>query len=327
MSYGQKSVVGIVFQDSYGYHVDPARAGDVGSIHFIPFLSENIKLTIPPMYSENIRGIYDEGDTYEGPRTVEGSIETEAQPIAVGAMLKSVLNLASSTLTDSVYLHVYKPRTADFDEFSCSDPVTAYVYLDTGSAMMYPDLNGSALELSIANGEFYKVKVDYTGGNFIQNAAQAASFPVGKRWTWDQSSVSLGGAGVAEISALTITLDESLEAQHTLNNSKYPSRIKRTGFRSISVDGTIKFDNQTEYQQFISQSERAMVITLTGNSDIASGYQDTIKIDLPAMRYEDYSPEASGPGLIEASFTGRAKYLTTSATAMQITLTNTVATY
>ena len=86
MSYGQLANVGIIFQDSYG------TVGSVDSIHFIPHLSENIGLNIPPIYSENMTGRFDEGDTYEGPRTCEGDLESQAQPIALGAMLKSILN-------------------------------------------------------------------------------------------------------------------------------------------------------------------------------------------------------------------------------------------
>lgn len=328
MAYGQKANVGLIFQNSYGYHVDSSRVGNVNSIHFIPFLSESLNLKKPPLYSQNIRGVFDEGDTYEGANMVEGSIEAEAQPIAVGAMLKSIFNLESSTLVDSVYQHLFRPRTADFDENCANNPVTGYVYLDTGSAMLYPDITGAVLEIGIANGEFLNMKVDYVGGNFIQNAAVAASLPTGKRWTWDVASVSFGGTGVDEIVNLTITIDDgSLEASHTVNNSLYPSRIKRTDWRTIAIDGTLKFDNQDEYQEFIGQTERELLLNFKGKTTIASGYTEDVLIQLPLMRYEASEPEAGGPGEIEMSITARGKYSVTSATGIQITLTNTQAAY
>lgn len=321
MAYGQASNIGIIFQNSYGV------VGDVSSIHFIPHLSSNLALDIPPMYSENMRGLFDEGDSYEGKRTVSGDIQCEAQPIALGAMLKSILNLDSSVNSGAIYTHNFKPRVSDHSEPSANNPVTVYSYLDTGSAMLYSDLNGTTLELGVANGELLKAKVSYIGGTFSQNASVSASYPVGKRWTWDQSSLTVGGAGKSEIQNLTITLEESIQSYHTLNNSKYPSRLKRSGFRTVSVAGTILFDNQNEFQEFISQNERELVMRFTNNTEIQSGYYEVCEIKLPLMRYEESKPTAEGPGLIEMSVTARGKYSVTSATALQISLTNTQATY
>lgn len=325
MSYGQKSAVGIIFQNSYG------TAGSVSSIHFIPFLSETLKLNKPPLYSENMRGIFDEGDTYEGPNTVEGDIETEAQPIALGAMIKTVMEEVTVVTSGSVYTRTFKPRTSDFggdDGPTANNPVTIYTYLDTGSAMLYSDMNGSILELSLANGEFLKAKVSFVGGTFQQNASAAASFPSGKRWTWDTASVSFGGTAVDEVMNLTITLDDgALQAMHTLNNSKYPARVKRTGFRTIAISGTLKFDTQSEYQEFISQSERALVVHCQGTTQIQSGYYESITLKLPTMRYEEASPTAEGPGQIEMSITARGKYSVTSGTAYEITHVSTQTAY
>jgi len=322
MAYGQKSHVGVVFQDSFG------SIGSVNSIHFIPFLSETLKINKPPLYSENMRGIFDEGDTYEGANTVEGEIDCEAQPIPLGAMFKSILNEETVVTSDNLYTRTFKPRTSDFDEDSANNPVTVYTNLDTGSAMLYSDLNGATLEMSIANGEFLKAKVAYVGGTFSQNAVVAASFPAGKRWTWDQSSVSFGGSAIDEIVNLTVTLDDgSLEAMHTLNNSKFPSRVKRTAFRTIAVDGTLKFDNQTEYQEFLNQTERELVMTFTGNVEVQSGYKEVLTIQLPLLRYEEAAPTAEGPGQLEMSITGRGKYSVTSGTGLLVTLINTQVAY
>jgi len=322
MAYGQKSNLGIIFQNSYG------TAGDVGSIHFIPNLSENIKLMIPPLLSENMRGIFDEGDNYEGPRSVDGTIDCEAQPIALGAMIKSVLEEVSNVSSDQIQTRLFKPRVSDFDDKSANNPVTVYAYRDVGSSMLYSDLNGSTLEFSIANGELLKAKVDYVGGNFSQVANVAASYPSGKRWTWDANSISLAGVGITEIMDMTITLDDGgLEASHTLNGSKYPSRVKRTSNRSISVSGTIKLENQDEFQEFLSQSERELIMTFTGPTQIQSGYYETLTIKLPAMRYEEAAPAAEGPGYIEMAITAKGKYSVDSGSSMEITLINTQVAY
>ncbi len=322
MSYSQKSNVGIIFQNSYG------TVGDVNSIHFLPNLSESLKLSIPPLVSENMRGVFDEGDSYEGARTVDGSIETEAQPIALGVLLKTVLEEVSNVNSSGIYTRTFKPRVSDFDDKSANNPVTCYAYRDTGSAMLYQDLNGATLELGISNGEFLKTKVDFVGGEFSQIAAVSASYPIGKRWTWDSTSMSLSGAAITNVMDMTITLDDGgLEASHTLNASKYPSRIKRTSMRSIAVAGTLKFDNQDEYQEFISQSERELIMSFKGVTQVQSGYYEELTIKLPKMRYEEAAPTAEGAGYIEMSVTAKGKYSVDSGSSIEITLVNTQSNY
>lgn len=323
MPYGQKSVVGIIFQNSFG------TAGDTSSIHFIPHLNESLKLDIPPLISENMRGVFDEGDSYEGPKVVNGAIECEAQPIPLGVMLKSILNEVSNTNSTGIYTRLFKPRVSDFDEKSANNPVTGYAYRDTGSAMLYSDLNGSTLELGIANGQFFKTKVEYVGAGFNQNASVAASYPVGKRWTWDATSVTIAGSADAmDVVDMKIVLDDgSIEAMHTLNGTKFPSRIKRTGMRTISVDGTLKFKDQTEYQEFVNQSERELIMHFQGVTEIQSGYYDSLTIKLPKLRYEEAAPMSEGPGYIEMAVTAKGKYSVDSGTSMEITLVNTQASY
>ena len=318
--YGQKANVAISFQNSFGTPL-------TNSQYFIPRISGGVALDIPPIISETQRGVFDEGDTYEGPRTAGGDLETEAMPIPLGVLLKSVMGDPVTVTSDALYSHTFKPRVSDWDPSAANIPVTYEQDLDTGSAQQFFDLNGSALEIGIAAGELAKAKVIFVGGNFQQNAAAAASYPSGKRWTWDTTSVSIGGSAQPQVMDLTITLDEALEAQHTLSASKYPSRIKHTGMRTVTVGGTMKFDNQNEYQQFLSQSERELIINFQGVTEIQSGYYDRVEIKLPLMRYSENKPTAGAPGPLEVSIAASGKYSVSSAVSIQVLLVNTQAAY
>lgn len=321
-AYGQKSNVGLIFQNSYG------TVGAVGSVHFLPHLSESIGINIPPLYSENIRGIFDEGDSYIGPKTVDGDLEVEAQPIALGAMLKSILDLTGSVNSGAIYTHTFKPRTSDWDDKCANNPVTIFKRLDLGAYELFQDCTGTSLEMSVAQGEFLKTKVSYVGGALnTTSGTPSASYETGKRWKWDACSFSLGGSGNASLVNMTVKLDESLEAQHTLSSTNAPSRIKRTGFRNVAVDVTMKFDSYDEYLAYQNQTERELIATFTGATAVQSGYYENLVIKLPLLRYEEYKPAAGGPGQIEVSAKARGKYSTTSATALWITLVNTQAAY
>lgn len=321
--YGQTTDIGIALQNSWG-------AANVSSLHWIPFLSEGLGLNIPPLISQANRGVYDEGDHYEGARTIDGDLSVETQPIMIGALLAAYFGSPTSTKASSadVYDHVFEPPTSDYDTTYCAKrPITIVKNFDVGSAEQFSDLNASTLELSINNGEFLQATVGFVGGHFQQIAPIIPAFPTGKRWTWDQTSVSIGGAANADVTQLTVSLEEGIEAQHTLSGSSYPSRIKRTGFRVTNISGTLKFDSQDEFQEFLGQSERELDVTLTGNTAISSGYTNVLRIQAPLFRHTEFKPAAGGPGQIEASFTSKGVYSVTSGTAVRITLTNTQTAY
>ena len=320
MAYGQNSNIAFCFQNSYGTE-------QVSSLYFLPHLADGVKLEKPDVVDEAMRGVFDEGDSYEGLNKAGGDFATNAQAIGLGVLLKGLMGDPTTVASDGHYTHTFRPRTADFDEKCANNPLTYYRYLETGSAELFYDMNISALELGVVNGELMKAKATLVGGSHKQIANVSASYPVGKKFTWDVASISIGATGRDEMLDLTIVFDDQLEATHTLNGSRYPARIKRTGMRTVSVNGTLKFDNQDEYQQFIAQSERELVLNFKGPTAVDSGYYEEVRITLPALRYTDIPVAAGGPGEIEASFTAKGKFHVGSAVAGEVVLVNTQAAY
>lgn len=317
MSQGQLSNIGICFQNSYG-------TAKTDSMHWLPHMEDSVSLKKEQIKSEGMRGIFEEGESYEGKNMVDGDIGIEAQAIPLCVLLKAVFGQATMQTSGAIYNHIYKPAQTEWDSLSSGVPFTYHQYLDTGSANQYSDLNGKGLELSIANGELMKAKMSVVGGGFAQIANIAATYGSGKHFTWAVSSLALGGSANAEIVDLTISVDESREAIHSFNNSLYPSRIRRTGQRVVTVNGTLKFDNQTEYQKFINQTEQRMTFHLEGGSlQIQSGYNESVSIDIPSLRYTEFPVAAGGPGELEVSFNADAKYNVGSGTSVQITVVNT----
>ena len=321
MSYGMKANVAISFQNSYG-------AANVASRYWIPYLSEGFAVTKEPITSEAMTGVFDEGAMYEGLNAVEGKLEVEAHPISLGVLLKSVMGNPTSVQSGAIYTHTFKPRTSDFDDYAANIPLTISKDLgDSGSSHQYYDMVASKLSLSAANGELLKCSVDFLGGKYAQIIAPAASYPTGKGWTWDVASVSLSGTANGNFGDLSFELDEALENKHTLNNTKTPSRTKRSGRRSLAIGGTLIFDNQTEYQQFLSQAERNLTVSFRGPTVVQSGYYDTFELIIPLFRYIEFKPLAGGPGKVEVGFSGKGVYSVTSANLLTATLVNTQPAY
>ena len=322
MSYGLDTTLAISFQNSYGTSLTSSR-------FWIPFISEGFAVTKEMLVEGNMTGRFDEGQHYEGVNANDGSIEAEANPQALGALFKAFFGAPTTSASGTALKnHLYKPTTSDFDKYAAKIPCTITKYLgDGGSAHLYYDMVASKLALSIANGELLKCNVEFVGGKYSQVAAAAASLPSNKGWTWDVTSVSIGTSAQTGLRDLNINIEEGIEGKHFLGNAKTPGRIKRNGARTTTVGGTIVFDNQDEYQQFLSQTERELVVTLKGITVIQSGYYDTLEIKIPQLRYTEFKPVAGGAEEIEVGFSAKAIYSTASATAIQVTLTNTQAAY
>lgn len=319
--YGMKTDIGLSFQNSYGTAL-------VNSIYWLSFLSEDFAIAKEQIVSEGMRGVFDEGAHYEGMNAVDATLELEAQAIPLGALLKAAFGSPTSVQSGGIYSHTYKPTTSDFDAFAAKRPCTIVKQLgDSGSAHQFYDMVPSKFGLSIANGELLKVSAGFLGGKYSQSAAVAASYPTGKHWTWDVASVTLATSANGALIDLNIEIDDSLENKYTLGTQKTPTRTVRSGFRTLSIDGTLLFDNQNEYQKFIDQSERELIVNLKGTTEIQSGYYETLTIRAPLFRYTEFKPVAGGPGKIEASFSAKGVYSVSSATALQITLVNTQAAY
>lgn len=324
LNYGQTATVAIKFLNSWD---SPMQ---ITSLHFLEIISESVALKIPQLYSESMRGLFDEGDSYEGAKVIEGDVEIEAEPIALGTVLAATMGVPSSTLANSVYTHVFEPRLIDHSIESANHPIAYFKNLDQESIDKFGSLNAHAFELSVAAGEFLKCKCSVVGGSRLVEPTSdwTAVYPTGRKFRWNQTSISVGGAARADMVSLSIKVEDGIEAVHTLNASHLPSRITRQSFRNISIEATMKFDTRSEYDEFKNQSERELIATWVGDTvigDNSAVNQLTVKV--PKMRYEEYEPIANAAGQIEVSMTGRAKYSVESATALQFTLVNTLASW
>jgi hypothetical protein len=323
MSQGTDFKIGMAFQNSGD------TVASVTSLQWFEFTSESFGRNIPPLVSQGIRNVFDENDEIQGPNTVDGDFSIEARPIELGWILKAMCGVSSVTEVGSALEHTFQLEQSDWSGTFAKQPVTIHKGLGVGSAEQCYDLNCNILELSCVAGEHLIARSEFVGGQLSQIAEATPTFESGRRFAWDQSSISIAdSAGVGQkMTELTITIDEKLEAMHTLRASQQPSRIHRTDFRSIEVSGTMKFDDQSEMQEYFNFSERPLVATFAGVTEIASGYVNKLEISIPNYKVREFKPEASGAGKVEVSFTGSAKYNTGSGSAVQFTLVNTQLTY
>lgn len=322
MGYGMKGHLGISFQQSFGTVF-------TSSYHWFPIINESLTENIPLLVSEGMRGRFEEGPSFEGAHDIAGDFTIEAHPILAGKLLAAWMGQSSGTLTTSVYTHLFKPKATDWGDLAAVPPMTIEVYRDAGSAHQYYDCCMNQLVIEIAHGSLVKMTGSVVGGKFAKAAKSTPSYLIGSEYTWNQTSISFQGSAngaIDEITQLTITLNNNLEAKGTLDGTKTPNRVKRTGFRTAEIAGTLVFENDQEFDHWRNQAAQPAVITITGHA-VTSGYNAYMEFDIPQMKYNEVPVNIGGPGLIEASFSAKCEYKTTSATMIAVTIQNTVSQY
>jgi Phage tail tube protein len=319
MAYGQSGHLGVTFQESFG-------TSFTGSAFYVPLISERIAEKIDQLVESNVYGRLSEPPTHEGTHEIGGEIRSEAQPVTLGVWLRAALGQAASTLQDSVYVHEFLPAAADWDAFAALPPLTLELHRDAGSAFLYSDMLAASLTLEVAHGQLLGATVDMLGGRFERQAASVPAFHAGRPWTWDVVSASYDGAGIADFRKLSVVFDNRLATQFALTGGKLPHRIKRGGPQQVRVEGSFLLENDLLFNEYVEQSEKRLLVVLTGEA-VSSGYNATLTLDIPRLRLSEVSPQLSGPGQLEVSFSGAGVYDTTSGYALRATLTNTQAAY
>ena len=320
MGYGMLSHLGISKQDSFGTATS--------SWDYMPIISESLTTNIEQLVEEGLRARFEEGPTHEGLLTVAGDIVFEPHPIMLGHFLRGVTGQASSSEVTSgsdVYEWEFLPKQTDFCAKCALPPFTLQVYRDEGSAWEFTDAIVHTLVLEIAGGGIVKGTASILSRISSLMTKTTPTFPSGDPWTWDATSISIGGTANADIENITITIENPIEGIMILDANKYHGKYKRTGFRNAKISGTMDFASQTEYNIFRAQTEQRYLATIKGATLPASA--NVLVLDMPDTRYTTFPINIGGPGRISIGYEGACKYDTTSSYAIRPTLTNTRAAY
>lgn len=319
MGYGTAGHVGISRQTAFKMATN--------SWDYVPIISENLSTSIEQLVEENIYARYEEGPTHEGLLTAAGDIVMQPNPVMVGHFLRAVTGTTSSVAAGDAYNHQYLPAQSDFEASCALPPYTLQIFRDVGSAFQLTDMVCNALAFEISGGAIWRATASVMCRVSSLMNPSVPALPTGDPWTWDQTSVSIAGAAIGTLEDLTLTITNNVEGVTVLDTTKLHGLYKRNGARTFTLDGTMDFSDISEYQNFRSQTEQRFLVNLRGATEVASGYRDNLLFDLPLVRYTSYEGGISGPGRIQATFNGNAKYDTTSSYAFQATLTNTRGAY
>lgn len=303
MTYGQQAKFAIAFQNESDV-VSPS------GFHFLPIISESIAAERSPVAERGMRGYLEEGPYHEGALRVAGELELEAEPIRLGWLLKAfcAYTQPNTAIRESAYEHQFSPRKQDFDIRKANPPLTFYKQLWADQRPQYfYDLVGSELELSIANGEFLKLRASFIGGGYLVGEPISASYTPSRPWNWQQASCQIANREQGDISQLSLKIEENLQETHSLGGGAHPGYVKRSGHRTISIEGSMYLNQQNEYTAFLEGKERSWEVRFQGKELVSeqnslSAVHERLRLHVPKFRYTEFKPLITGPGVLEARF-------------------------
>lgn len=322
MSYGAQVKFGIARQAGAGTAVTVAT-----SYHGLGFVSHDIGLEKEELVSQNLVTVFEQGAVYDGVNRVQGTYEVEITPRNLNASLAAVVNHAPvSVSSGAIATATFLPNTQDFSSTLVKAPFTVYSqFTDSNSAEQYYDCQFSQLEFQITAGQFLRARVTCAGGSRTATGVGSAAIgaqaaDVGLLFPWNVCSISLAGAAVQETSDVTVTLNENVEALYTNNASLNPYKFSRSGFREVTVAGTLFLASRTLFNAFTAGSQGRLLLTLINTrTAIQSGYFNTLTIDIPQLKFTQFKLPVSGVGEVSVPFAGRGVLDPSSNYAVQFT--------
>ena len=298
----------------------------VAATDYVEMMSENLSTGIDRFPTRNIFSGFYEPDDYAGARRTTGSVVHAAHPVSLGFFLKAAFTTISQTVILSGYLWNLN-FTGTKSEFADGVPRTPHTLevnrnISSGSHQ-YQGALLNRLTLALAPNQDLRVTAEWLAKTRAMISATTPSFPGSSTdpFTFDTASVQIAGVANTRLEAFQMVVDNQLEGILALNNSTEIARIRAQGPQMIRISGTLDFADNAEELDFINQTERAMIVTLTRAQSFA------LRIEAPRFVYTTFPVGMPGRGRLMVGFDGMARYLTSSLAAVRVQLTTTRSNY
>ncbi len=319
MTYGFAGHLGIARETVWG---TPVAAAD-----YFKALSESIPTDIARFDTINIHGAFNRPKDSAGIHSHAGDIVAAANARGgLGFFLAGALGINSVTevLSGVLFTNRFTTVQADFGSLNALTPYTLEVFRDVTSAQQYAGVQFNGLELSVAPNGPLQVTARIIARSMLNIAATTPTFvnSPAEPFTFDSTSLQLpAGSGKPEIEALTIAIDNQLEGIPGLDvageANPVVTKIRRSGFQNVTVNGTLEFRTITEFNDFINQTEQRMVVSWFK----ANSFQ--LIVDIPQLVYTAFPVGMPGASRLTVDFTGQGQYHTGSAQSIDVQLTTT----
>lgn len=287
-----------------GYGVETTEGTFVSPTIFLPVTSFSFDDSNEYLVPDQIRGSRDRTIAMAGPYTVSGNMEMELVPNGIAALLKSAFASQGSTATtdlaaNSAYRHVFTPGNE-----------SPYFTFEANAADVlirkYGGLRVNTLEINGAFGEIIRATFGLEGTTRGTTSLPGSSetFSQVVPFTFSGAYVSIAGSEVANVKSFTFGVNNNIDRVGTLRKTRSYRRTM-LGMRDVTLSMALDFstqDGSTDYDRFLNETEFAVMLFMEGTYVTGtSGIKNSLKIEIPRVRYSTTSIPISGTDFIEQS--------------------------
>lgn len=250
---------------------------------------------------QSFRGVFDQGDSYAGPREVAGTIVASARPQNVGLMLTAMFATATTSASGAFFDHGWAPATVpDVTTHCAHQPFTLRRTLPNGTIDLYGDCVLSRLTFEVRRGELARLTAAFIGGQVQAWSGTATAVDTTIPWDWSNATVYVGSAQTDQVQALTWEFSDNVRGWHGLSDSTHAKRIEKTGRFQVRIRGDIMFEDRNRYDKFVIAAKEDIQLRL--DSDLSS---QTLILSTPVAKWTQYKPRANRVGAIMVPFEAR----------------------
>jgi hypothetical protein len=252
-----------------------------------------------------LRGSRDMTLALPAPFSVNGSLEMPLVSEDVELLLKSAFAASSASTgvvgVASAYSHVFTPGNASptftFERYNGGADGGA-----TGALQMqYSGVRVNTLELRASFGEIVTATLGLDGTD-RQRVSPASPLTPSyatvsvNPFHFNGAKVSIGGSDSAIVKDLTLSVNNNVEHIGTLRQTRGYSRVAM-GAREITLSMSMDFQDGTEYDRLLNDSEFAVELTFRGPLITGTTYHSLV-VTLPRVKYRTVGVPLSAGDLI-----------------------------
>lgn len=278
--------VGIGALGYVGYALETTEGTAVAPTHFLPVTSISFNDSNDYNSPLTIRGGRDINLALPAPYQVEGSMELPMVIEDIGLLLKSAFaaSVNTSAYTGGGYTHTFTPgNTSPTFTFETSRQ-GILMMRHTGVRVNTFELKGSFGEPVAATFGLDGIdRVKYTGAAATPSYATSSTSPL----NFSRAKVQIGGSDSAFVKDFTFNVNNNVSHIGTLRTTRSYYRVA-LGAREIGLGMTLDFQDATEYDRLLNDTEFAVQLYMEGPTGIGAGGTSymSLKIDLPRVKYK-----------------------------------------
>jgi len=294
---GGSGQVGLAFETTKGTYIAPTK--------WIPVRSESLQKIEEKQYRMNIRALADRTPGPQGNYRIEGDIEFEITHDTILYFLYAARVLPAKTgVTDFTYT---------FTPVATANPTTASgattrktLSILVGRSNLgfgYTGLSVTGFSITFDNevmvGTFSLMGLDES----LQSIG-AQTWPTSDVYGPEESEVKIPAATArVDISSASLTVDDGGVADHRMDGSRAPSRI-RWGEREVTFTAEHDFEDRDDYDIFTAQTQQSLLV-----QGSRSATNDQVKVTLAGTITDSYDVTLPGLGdLVSANIGYHATY-------------------